>query len=339
MAACGGIADLTLDAAQESPDFEIVAIQDVSPEALRNVGDRHGIARRHLVFAELLTDDIDFVVINSPNHCHLPQVVAAAAAGKHCLVQKPMAPTYPDARAMVEAAREHGVRLGVTMFELGKPIHHEVKAMVAGGFLGDPVMVQATAAHDLYLETPPPEGNWRRDAAQVGGGAFIQLAVHQINLACWVLDSRVASITVTGTRGRTVFEDETTLATLRLDSDVLGHFAASYATDLWGVTFLGTRGRIHVSGEHVVLKGKEPYAGEILRYEEPGRELAIPVASLTPAIEAREAGVEIHGAFARWIRGQGEFPSPGERGLEDMAVVEAAYRSLSENRTVEIVKP
>ncbi len=336
MAACGGIAGLTLDAAARSPDFEVVAIQDPSPEAVRRVGERYGIHRRHREFQELLTEDVDFVVINGPNDVHLPQVRAAAAAKKHCLVQKPMAPNLAEAKAMVLAAGESGVRLGVTMFELGKPLHHELKEMVAAGWFGDPVMIQAVAAHDTYLKTPPPEDNWRRDPKRVGGAAFIQLAVHQVNLACWLLDREVESVFAAGTRGHTVFEDETALTTLRFAGGVLGHFAASYAVDLWSFSLLGTRGRVSLSGEHVVMKGRNAFEGGILCYGTPGLEVAVPMAELAAAITAREDEVEIHGAFARWLGGRGEYPCTGEHGLRDMRVVDAVYRSLADGKKISV---
>ncbi|MHC4472290.1 MAG: Gfo/Idh/MocA family protein, partial [Planctomycetota bacterium] len=129
LAACGGISELTLSAARRSPDFDVVAIQDPDGSALSRVGDRFEIFRRHADFEDLLTDDMDFVVVNSPNHVHLEQVRAAAAAGKPCLVQKPMAPTLADAEEMALVAAEAGLSLGVTMFELGKPLNHQVRQM------------------------------------------------------------------------------------------------------------------------------------------------------------------------------------------------------------------
>lgn len=333
---CGGISGLALGAARKSPDFEVVVLQDPFGEALEKVGSRHGIARRHRDFGDLLTDDVDFVILNGPNHVHLEQVRAAAAAGKHCLVQKPMARDAAEAAAMVDAARAHGVRLGVVMFELGKPLHYEIREMVRSGWFGDVVLVQAVAAHDLYLDTPPPEGNWRRDAGKVGGGAFIQLAVHQVNLVCWLLECSAESVFATGTRGHTVFDDETTLTTLNFTNGVQGQFAASYATDQWGFEILGTRGRCRVSAEHVVLKGRERFSGGILGYESPDEEAAIPMAALAVAIAARAEAVEVHAAFARWIAGGPEYPCPGEHGLRDMRIVDAVYRSANARRSTVI---
>jgi len=336
MAACGGIADLTLDAARRSPDFEVAAIQDVDEEALHRTGDRAGIHRRHQRFEDLLTGDIDFIIINSPNHMHLEQVSLAAAGGKHCLVQKPMARTLAEAREMVEIAADHGIKLGVTMFELGKPVHHQVKAMVQSGWLGAPTLIQACSAHDIYLRDPPEPGNWRRDPEKVGGGAFIQLAVHQINLAAWILEKDILSVSTTATRGRTVFEDETTVATALFRDGPTAHFAASYAADLYAFSICGTRGRIHLFPGHLILRSDQPFKGEIFDYSRPGRETVIPLESLQESIGGMQDAVEIHAMFARWLLDRAAFPCTGECAVKDMTVLDAVYRSGKEGKCIHI---
>ncbi|MBN2492283.1 MAG: Gfo/Idh/MocA family oxidoreductase [Planctomycetes bacterium] len=327
MAACGGVCNLAIEGARLTRDFEIAAIQDPDPAALARVGERLPEARRHTVFEDLLAADIDFVIVNSPNHLHLPQVRAAAAAGKPCLVQKPIAPTLAEAAEMVRIAAAHGVKLGVTMFELSRPIHHQVKAMIASGWLGRPVLVSAVGAHTGYLATPPAPGDWRRDPAKVGGGAFIQLGVHHVNLAAWLLDREAVRASAAGARGLTVFEDETMLATVEFADGVMARFATSYAADLYAFAVIGDRGRIHLLPEHVVVRGPEPFRGEVFDYTEAGREVAIPAAALAERSRPLEAALEVHGRFARWIARSEPYPCPGERALHDMRVVEAVYRA------------
>ena len=334
MSGCGGISPVTLEAARESPHFEVVAIQDPDTERLAAVGSQYGIERRHPDFEDLLAEDLDFVILNGPNDVHGAQVELAAAAGRHCLVQKPLAPTLDAAEEMIRRAAVADVRLGVLMLDLGDPVHHQVKAMVEGGFFGVPTLVQATSAHTIYLQAPPEAQDWRRDPARVGGGAFIQLAIHAIDLARWLLGERAASVLAGGVRRHTVFEDETTLATVRFEGGAVGHFAASYAADLYGFTLCGTRGRIQLTGDHLVIWGRDAFEGDVFDYATPGTEVVIPRASLAAAIARCLPEVEIHDAFARWILGAGEYPCPGSQGVEDLRVVDAAYRSIEEKRWI-----
>jgi hypothetical protein len=85
-----------------------------------------------------------------------------------------------------------------------------------------------------------------------------------------------------------------------------------------------------------VVRGDEPYSGEIFDYAEPGRETVIPIAALREAIDRRIDAVEVHGAFARRLRDGEEFPCTGRRGLRDLRVVDTAYRSLREGRTLRV---
>lgn len=337
LSACGGMASVTLEAARRSSDFDVVAVQDPLEDARDRAGSLFGIERLHRDFEELLTDDVDFLVLNGPNHVHRSQVEAAAAAGKACLVQKPMAPTVADAEAMVAAAARHGVKLGVTMLGLGDPIHHQVRAMVTAGWLGTPTLVQAVGAHGIYLRKPPPEIDWRRDPAKVGGGAFIQLAVHDADLASWILGRDITAVAAGGAGGQTVFEDETTAATVRFGDDLVGTFSASYATDLYSFLLCGTRGRIQLLPEHVVVRGEDAFAGEVFAYDAPGREVVLPRDSLRDAIKSRRDALEIHGAFARWVLGTADdYPCPGERGLRDLRVVDAVHRARREGRWIDV---
>ncbi|MFH0945025.1 MAG: Gfo/Idh/MocA family oxidoreductase [Planctomycetota bacterium] len=336
LAACGGISDLTLQAAERSPDFQVVALQDPRKEALQQVGDRYGIRARHLRFEDLLAEEVDFVIVNSPNHVHRPQVEQVLKAGKPCLVQKPMAPNLDDARAMVLAAREAGLPLGVTMFEHSRPENHQVKEMVRSGWLGEPTLLQALSAHDIYLKNPPPEEDWRRDPRKVGGGAFIQLAVHHINLARWFLDREIVRVCMFGARGHTVFKDETDVASMLFENGPAAQFAASYAARASHFLIAGTRGTIQLQEGSVTVRGDDPYPGPVFNYEEAGQESVFKLSARATGEDAEGDRYEVHGRFARFIRDGSEFPCTAESALRDMEAVAAAYRSRDEGRPVSL---
>ena len=336
LAACGGISDLTLHAAEQNRDIRVVAIQDPREQALAEVGERYAIASRHRRFEDLLGEEVDFVIVNSPNHLHREQVAAVVRAKKPCLVQKPMASDLVQARAMVATAAEEGMPLGVTMFEHSKPLHHQIREMVASGWLGEPTLLQALSAHDIYLKDPPPPDDWRRDPAQVGGGAFIQLALHQLNLARWILDREVVEVSMLGTRGLTVFEDESDVAALLFERGPAAHFAAGYAARASHFMVAGTLGTIQVASEHVLVRGATAYAGPVFTYDEPGRERVFALAELEGACRDLALRCEVHARFARWIRDGEDFPCTAESALRDMEVVDAAYRSHASRRSISL---
>ena len=276
------------------------------------------------------------MILNGPNDVHARQVEAAAAAGKHCLVQKPMAHTLEAAEHMVRVAEEAGIRLGVLMLDLGSPVHHQVRELVRTQWFGMPTLIQATNAHTIYLMAPPEHDDWRRDPERVGGSAFIQLSIHALDLAQWLLEDHIVSVFAAGSGDYTIFQNETTLATVRFSGGVLGHFAGSYSTNHYGFVLCGTRGRIHLLDDHIVVWGREPFEGSIFSYETPGEEVSIPRSELTKAESERILDVEVHDVFARWLLGESDYPCPGEQGAKDMRVVDAAHRSVRERRWIDL---
>lgn len=94
--------------------FEVTAISDVSASALEGVGNRYHVKQRFLEYQELIeSPDVDAVLITTPHTYHCEQTLAAIAAGKHVLVEKPMAMTLQDTDAIIEAQARAGVTVQV----------------------------------------------------------------------------------------------------------------------------------------------------------------------------------------------------------------------------------
>lgn len=337
LSGCGGISSLTLDAAERSPDFEVVALQDPALEAANRLGDHYGIASRPSTFEALLAQDLDFVILNGPNHVHAEQTVAAVAAGHPVLVQKPMARNAAEARRMVAAADRAGVALGVTMTELGRPLHHDLRDLIRLGFIGAPVLVEACLAHGNYLRSPPPVGDWRRDRDKVGGGAFAQLAVHHVGLVSWLLDRPVTEVGALGSSGHTELAEETTIAVARFAGGAIASFTASWATDAVRVCISGTEGRIDVSEDRIVASGNRAFSGTVLGPIAAQVPLAVSMTDVIDAGRPRARELEVHARFARSLRGDDTYPWPGARGLSDMEVLEAVARSRESGRIEPVV--
>lgn len=333
---CGGISHWTMRGVKPGGDFIVTAAYDVVLETLHAFCDKYGIENRFERYEDLLEAGVDFVIINSPNNAHLEQAELAARRGIPCLVQKPLAPTLADAEKMLLAVEESGVKAGVTLYEFCDPLNHQFKAMVDSGFLGEPVLVQACFAHDYYLTAPPDKSNWRRDAARVGGGAFIQLAVHQVNLASWLLGSRVARVSAEGAKKHTLFDDETSSASAVFENGVVANFFASYATLGKSFTLRGTGGFIHRFDDTISVKGASDFSGEVFDYSASDNVKTIRLDEMKDKIEKLETKYEIHNRFARFVAGEEKFPCPLEMGVDDMRAVDAVYRSLESGRRIDL---
>ena len=126
---------------------------------------------------QLLDSDIDAVYISSRNDQHAAQAIAAADAGKHILLEKPMALTLADARAIVEAADRNGVQLAVNHHLPGSPLHSTARRLVAEGRIG--TLYSARINHAVLL--PESLRGWRL-ASVPGGGVVFDITVHDASV-------------------------------------------------------------------------------------------------------------------------------------------------------------
>lgn len=336
LAGCGGVSRWTLDVARMSHDFKIVALQDVDEKAAVGYGQQYGIDRRTAKFEELLSG-VDFVIINTPNHLHLEQARLAAAAGLHCLVQKPVTKNYREAQEMLKLSQSAQVKIGVTMMELGHPLNHQMRAMIQAGVIGEPCVWQSCHAHDLFLRNPPAASNWRRDREKVGGAAFIQLAVHHLNLAMWLLDRPIVSVSAQSESGRTIFDqDESTATVVSFGKGLIGTFVASYATTGMQLAIHGTGGYLRLFNDTLLVKGSKPFEGELFKYLQVGQEAAIKLENLRGQVAKLQAGHDVHNRFARWVQRNEPFSCPVEHGVRDMKIVDAVYQSIATKKTISL---
>jgi predicted dehydrogenase len=179
----GWIMDFHARAALEHPGAELVAAANWREPSLRRLAERYGIARTTTDWRALATDPaVDAVVIGTPNALHAAQAIAFLEAGKHVLVEKPMAPTVAEADAMVAAARGAGAFLMVAHCWRFHPDVRALRARVEAGELGEIVKTRGYGAHAGW----GPAG-WFTDPELAGGGALLDMGVHAIDTTRYLL--------------------------------------------------------------------------------------------------------------------------------------------------------
>jgi predicted dehydrogenase len=161
------------------PSFALVGVQDVRADLAREVAKRYGCGWASDSFEALIAQpEVDLIAICTPNALHVPQAQAALRAGKHVLVQKPLALSAADAVATVELAAQLERLLFVDytyrFLETVQPLR-----------AAQSIRAVRMAFHNIY--GPGPEKRWFFDAQTSGGGALIDLGVHLIDLALWLL--------------------------------------------------------------------------------------------------------------------------------------------------------
>ena len=230
---------------QKADGSSLVAVTRRDRAKAKDYARRHGVPRVHDTAEDLIGDpDVDAVYIATPPGSHASLAVLAAAAGKPCLVEKPMARNHAECVRMVDAFDTAGVPLWVAYYRRALPRFLKVRELLSADAIGrlTSIHVQITDR----LATGADAANWRFDPANAGAGLFLDLASHCLDL----LDFFAGPITdVAGfalnTGGAYAAEDVTSAA-FRFDTRVAGtgiwNFHADAKTD--AITFTGSEGTI-----------------------------------------------------------------------------------------------
>jgi myo-inositol 2-dehydrogenase/D-chiro-inositol 1-dehydrogenase len=183
----------------------------------------YGVAAELSVEALLARSDVDAVIVTTPDQVHCQQTLQAAAAGKHVLVEKPMAPTVAQCDEMIAACRAAGVKLAVVKTERYRGVTIRAKRLIDEGRIGAIWMLRtiscfpAAIGQDILASRP-----WYTEPS--GGGLFMSMASHNADMLLWL----------TGVRPRQVFAQANTfsdigvpnqsvMAQIVFENGIMGH--------------------------------------------------------------------------------------------------------------------
>ncbi len=208
-----------------------------------------------LSFQDLLAHpEVEVVILATPSGQHAAQAMAAAAAGKHVLVEKPMALTRHDADAMIAACARAGVQLGVVLQRRMEPLFRRIHEAIQAGALGALTMAQVTMPYHRsqgYYDQAAWRGTWAMD----GGGVLMNQGIHLVDLLVWFMGDPVAVQAQAATLHRAIEVEDTLVATLRFAGGALATLTATTTCEPGlphRIELYGTRGSIQVEGEFLV---------------------------------------------------------------------------------------
>jgi predicted dehydrogenase len=223
----GGIADRrTLPGMMAARNVSLAAVMELEPGLAEHLRKKYNAARAYVSAADLLDDpEVEAVYIASPVAAHYRQALAAAQAGKHILIEKPVALSVDEGKELVSICAERKLQFSVGFMMRFHPCHRKLRELVAAGGLGTIVSLRA----QLSCWYPDMPGAWRQDPVRSGGGALMDMGIHCVDLVQYITGSRVVRVAAfIGTKTFSYAVDDSALVMLELENGALAHVEAFF---------------------------------------------------------------------------------------------------------------
>jgi predicted dehydrogenase len=315
---------------KQHPQVEVVAIADPDAQRLAAVGEQYGIPGRHAsAEAMLAAEALDVVSVCTPNKFHKDLTLAALAAGCHVLCEKPMAMNADEGREMLAAAERAGKRLMINFSYRFSAQSRALKAQVDGGVFGDFYFGRSVWHRRRGM---PGFGGWFGTKALAGGGPLIDLGVHRLDLALWLMGYPKPTWVMGATydpiaraladqAGKTFDVEDLATAFIRFENGATLALEASWAANIAEAELMETR----LLGTKAGLLQKNLHEGYTfdahIFTELNGAPFDLHLhQAATPAPSAMHD-------YADAILNDRPHPAPGEEGLVVMELLDAIYES------------
>lgn len=323
---CGYVCQHHVDAIQALDGAKLVAVCDAQRDRAEQVAGKAGVGRVFADYRDLLAlNEVDVVVNLLPTHLHRAVTAGAARQGKHVFVEKPIANTVAEAREMVRACREAGMKLCVGHSHRYFPTMQEARRIIAEGFLGD--LNKIRVVNCSYTPTRGQALSWHWDPS-ISPGTLLDTGIHYVDDIRYLSGAEIEEVhaLVRCSRPEDVRLPDDGVALMRLTNG---------ATALWevsdgqhtgkgkisrgeGIEVYGTRGSLTASlGGALTAFWVTPEGKEVIHEAK--------LSSSFPDIWRR-----LHGDFLKSILDDSPPPIPGEEGLRNLeallAILEGGQR-------------
>jgi predicted dehydrogenase len=325
-----GWGNLIREGMVQAGNLELAVAASQTPESIERVKQQWPKVEIVPTFEDLLKRrDIVGIVSNMPNPQHVEHIVKAAAAGKHLFVEKPVTNTIAEAKEALAAVEKSGIICQVGHNDRMHPIRRRMKQIIQSGRLGRLFAVEGNQSHRGGLRPVDPKRIWRRNPESCPAVPLMQLGVHLIDTANYLLDRR--ALRVTAIHRNLVMENDAsdvTTQVIEYPDNILFTLTSYYITN--GTHFL------NVFGTEANLYARDVKDGtELTVRTQTGDEVETAAWGPTPGYHSTTDEMREFGECLR----TGRQPEVTVRvALDALAPIEAAIRSSREGRTVELAE-
>ncbi len=334
---CGEISHSQARAVAEAENARMTYAMDVNPEAASDLASQYDCPTTTEVEQLLASDDVDAVYVCAPHYLHAPLAVEALQAGKHVMVEKPIATRLDDAEQMIREAAKHDRTLSVCFVSRFAGHSELAKAAIEAGEIGQVIYVEI---NDMHLKRPSywSQGvsgkaratDWRAHKDKAGGGVLIMNSVHPIDLVRYLTGLEAERVYAEYDTFVHPVEVEDTIAVLvRYSNGALGiiQSATSAAAGREGrapLRIFGTKGQIALAAPWAEKPAMSIFTVESNSWEH--REAPAGKGARTRYVEN----------FARACFGEDQLRASGEDGYRALEIILAAYQAGESQQVVRL---
>lgn len=325
---CGAIHELHAYAIQENEDTELYAVCDIVKERADKTAQNFGCKAFYDFEDVLKCEEIDVVHICTPHYLHAPMAIAAMQAGKHVFCEKPMAIKPSDAQDMIDTAKETGKTLGICFQNRYRNVAVQAKRILDSGKLGK---IKGARANVFWKRDREyyASGDWRGKWDTEGGGVLINQSIHTLDMLNWLCGGaqELKAHVDTFELSDCIEVEDSAFINLRFKDSANALFTATnvYAADTpIEVDIVCEKGTMSIRD---VLTVKYEDKTEI--YED----------TKSKAFGKTVWGIthkQIIDDYYRALKNGDEFFVNGKEGINTIKLIDAVYRSHSEDRYIEI---
>lgn len=306
--------------AMQTGRAEVVACFAPPPDERAAFVEKHGCAEVNELEDILADPDIDGLLVATPHSTHADLIVAAAAAGKHVYVEKPLTLTVADADRAIAACEKAGVVLQVGHNRRRLPANRTIKAMLDRSELGRVLFLEATHNFPVLFRE---QLGWRADPAELPGGGMTNLGIHQVDSFHYLVGP-VERVSVFSKRlyGTHALDDTTTI-NFEFESGALGHLFTTLASGpVADLTVHGTEGSAFNIDDGARLLVSRRGSSDRTAVE----------------LDQLDTVVDELTEFTAAVCGETRPETGGAEGREVVAVLEAIVAGIERNRPVDVAE-
>ncbi len=322
----GGVAQLVhLPNLAKVSGADLTAVAEVNKNRLLTISDKFNVKEKFSSYKEMLEkSNIDAVIIATPTSTHTEIAIDCLNAGKDVLVEKPLARTYAEAKKIVDAAKKNKRKLMVGMNLRYRPDTMLLRSFINTNEIGDPFYIKCG-----WIRKQSSSQKWFTKKEESGGGVIIDLGIHILDLALWLLDyPEISSVSSQNFHHNTKSVEGSSISCVKCKNSAVINMEVSWSLpvekDHFFLDVFGTKGSFSSNPFKLYKKVENDYIN------------LTPTQVDNPTVLFKKSYLNELKSFIGAIKGLNPVFSPGEEAMQRMKIIEAMYLSAEKKQEIKL---